>query len=73
MRKALGALVLGFLLFTLAAFLRPAPKKVTHVKHQVTKPWDGNPDHPDCSENGHPDPKHPGIIISDQYSDACAE
>jgi hypothetical protein len=26
---------------------------------------------PDCTPDGHPDPKHPGIIISDLYSNAC--
>jgi hypothetical protein len=28
--------------------------------------WDGNPDHYDCSPEGHPDPKHPGQRVSDE-------
>lgn len=28
---------------------------------------------PDCTQEGHPDPNHPGVMISDRYTDACPE
>jgi hypothetical protein len=46
-----------------------AENKATPVAQAPS--WDGNPDHPDCSESGHADPKHPGSIISDMYTEAC--
>jgi hypothetical protein len=36
---------------------------------QVVVPWDGDPNHYDCSSKGHPDPKHPGETISDADED----
>jgi len=44
---------------------------VAVVQNSPTKPvpWDGNPNHYDCSPEGHPDPKHPGQRISDEDSD----
>ena len=56
----------------------PAPIPVVQPKPQAVQQanpakWDGNPNHPDCSPEGHPDPNHPGAIISDRYSDACPE
>lgn len=73
MMKAAGLLFAGLVLLVLAGWVQEMGKPKPHVKHQVVKAWDGNPDHPDCSENGHPDPKHPGVIISDRYSDECEE
>jgi len=45
----------------------PAPS----VKNEPNKvvAWDGNPDHEDCSPEGHPDPKHPGERINNEDSD----
>lgn len=40
----------------------------TTVSPSTTK-WPGSG--PDCTPDGHPDPKHPGIIISDRDTDAC--
>jgi len=45
----------------------PVPNSVPSVSAK----WSGSG--PDCTPNGHPDPDHPGIIISDRYTDACPE
>lgn len=53
----------------------PKPAAMSGASAQKAKEtpalWDGNPDHPDCSLTGHPDPKHPGDFVSDAYSDNC--
>lgn len=46
----------------------PAPASVSSAPPSTVK-WSGSG--PDCTPNGHPDPDHPGQIVSDLYSDAC--
>jgi hypothetical protein len=73
---ALAVIVTGLLAF--AFFHSGSSDSSTQVKATTTSDvpappktvaWDGNPNHADCSPEGHPDPKHAGQRISDEGGD----
>lgn len=79
--KGLSMIFVGLLLFifvrTCSTDSRPQANSATPsatgvqiAQKETVKPsvaWDGNPNHADCSQ--HPDPDHPGSLISDDEGD----
>lgn len=68
--KAVALIMLGLVLWFFSTLLRPSKHAASPVT-AAQPAWDGVKGHPDCSPDGHPDPDHPGVIISDEYTDAC--
>lgn len=52
-------------------FSAPSAASVSNSVASASDTWSGSG--PDCTPNGHPDPNHPGVIISDRYTDACPD
>jgi hypothetical protein len=76
----LGIVVVGFIVHDIAngclfskcpttpvsSVAQHGPSAPSPLPPAKTVAWDGNPNHADCSPGGHPDPKHPGDLISDE-------
>jgi hypothetical protein len=69
---ALAASVLIIAVFVVVDSLSPS-KRGTNPPSVAgsTAKWSGTG--PDCTPEGHPDPDHPGVTISDRYTDECPE
>lgn len=68
--KSLAMIAVGVLVLTIWWDSRKDAKPSVNSEN-VLAGWDGNPNHPDCSEHGHPDPHDPHAFISARFSNAC--